>query len=445
MKAMNMEAYRFSISWSRVIPHGKRRRGLSTEGLEFYDKVIDRTIAAGMKPYVTIFHWDTPQALVDEYGGFLSRNIVDDFRDYADLLFERYGDKVEKWITLNEPWTYVVKGFEEGVFAPGRCSDWVNRACQAGDSAVEPYRVAHHLLLAHAEAVKLYREKEGRKLGEIGITLVTFWFEPYSDSQADNDAAERAMDFMFGWFMNPVTYGHYPRTMKDLLGQRLPEILAHEADMLRNSYDFLGLNYYTTYYAKDNPNLNLLKLRYATDSRVIQTPIKDGKPIGEKVASSWLYIYPEGIRKLLSYTKRTYGSPIIYITENGVSEEDDPTTSIVEATNDKRRIKYYHKHLHNVLEANKTDKVDVRGYFAWSYADNFEWADGYTSRFGLYYIDFKDPKFARIPKSSACWFKRFLQTPSPHASQDNDDQELILLPVSGIVNRALPRALRFSY
>ncbi|CAI0397123.1 unnamed protein product [Linum tenue] len=249
MKAMNMEAYRFSISWSRVIPHGKRRRGLSTEGLEFYDKVIDRTIAAGMKPYVTIFHWDTPQALVDEYGGFLSRNIVDDFRDYADLLFERYGDKVEKWITLNEPWTYVVKGFEEGVFAPGRCSD------------------------SHAEAVKLYREKykEGRKLGEIGITLVTFWFEPYSDSQADNDAAERAMDFMFGWFMNPVTYGHYPRTMKDLLGQRLPEILAHEADMLRNSYDFLGLNYYTTYYAKDNPNLNLLKLRYATDSRVIQT------------------------------------------------------------------------------------------------------------------------------------------------------------------------------
>ncbi|CAN1844574.1 Beta-glucosidase 11 [Linum perenne] len=427
MRLMNMDAYRLSISWSRIIPSGKISEGVNKAGIEYYNKVLHLVKKHGMEAYVTIFHWSTPQALEAEYGGFLSRDIVADFQDYAEFLFITYGDLVKKWITLNEPYTYAVRGYDDGHFAPGRCSWWVNRACVTGDSSVEPYIVSHHLLLAHAAVVKLYREKY-----QIGITLSSFWFEPYSHEVQDIDAAGRAMDFMYGWFMDPLTYGYYPRSMTELVGSRLPNFTTEESHLLKGSFDFLGVNYYTSYYAKHNPNVDPHHARYLTDSHAEVTAWKNGEPIGPQV-SRWLYIYPLGIRYLLNYTKDTYRNPTIYITGNGVSEEDDPSKTIDEALRDKTRIDYYHSHLQNVIMSMRHHNVTVRGFFAWSYADKFEWSDGYKTRFGLYYIDYKH-NLKRYAKDSACWFTHFLKKPKTKAQK-------ILRPKPD----ALPRALRIEY
>ncbi|CAN1830910.1 Beta-glucosidase 12, partial [Linum perenne] len=318
------------------------------------------------------------KALEAEYGGFLSRNIVKDYEDYCDLLFKEYGSKVKKWITLNEPMGTTGKAYDEGVFAPGHCSPWVNRACRVGDSGIEPYIVAHNLLLAHSAAYHLYKSKYQHLTAEIGVTYVTHWFVPYSNATKDVDAAQRALDWMYGWFMDPITFGNYPRTMVDLLGSRLPKFTEEESRLLRKSFDFLGLNYYTAYYVKHNDDFDEFHLRYATDSHGITTGEKDGVPIGPHLGSYWQYFYPEGLRVLLEYTKETYMDPIIYITENGLSEKDNATQTLAEALRDDSRIDFYNSHLTSVLTAMKEKQVNVKGYFAWSYADNFEWNEGYT-------------------------------------------------------------------
>ncbi|CAN1221396.1 Beta-glucosidase 24 [Linum grandiflorum] len=199
MKYMNVDAYRFSISWSRIIPSGKRSEVVNQQGIMFYHHLLDALIENGIEPFVTIWHWDTPQALEDEYGGFLSRNIVKDFKDYCDILFQEYASKVKKWITLNEPMGNSMKAYDEGVFAPGHCSVWVDRKCQLGDSTTEPYIVTHNLLLAHSIAYHLYKYKYQNFTGNIGIILVTHWFVPYSNATKDVDAAQRALDWMYGW------------------------------------------------------------------------------------------------------------------------------------------------------------------------------------------------------------------------------------------------------
>ncbi|CAN1250369.1 Beta-glucosidase 27 [Linum perenne] len=299
MVYMNVDAYRFSISWPRVIPSGRRRDGISKQGIAFYHRLLDVLIENNIDPYVTIWHWDTPQLLEAEYGGFLSRNIVKDYVDYCDLLFKEYGSKVKKWITLNEPMIMTAKAYDEGVFPPGHCSPWVNRACRVGDSGIEPYIVAHNLLLAHSAAYHLYKSKYQQHLtGEIGVTYITHWFVPYSNATKDVDAAQRALDWMFGWFMDPITFGNYPRTMIDLLGSRLPKFTEEESRLLRKSFDFLGLNYYTAFYVKHNDDFDEFRSRYATDSHGITTD-------------------HEGLRVLLLYIKETYMDPAIYITENG--------------------------------------------------------------------------------------------------------------------------------
>ncbi|KAL4612078.1 hypothetical protein ACB092_08G172900 [Castanea dentata] len=199
MKKMNLNAYRFSVSWSRVLPKGKLSGGMNREGIEYYNKLINRLLSKGIKPYVTMFHWDLPQALEDEYGGFLSPHIVDDFRDYAELLFKEFGDRVKHWITLNEPFSYSVGGYVGGLLAPGRCSAWLNLNCTGGNSGTEPYLVSHNELLSHAAAVEVYKKKyQAEQKGMIGITLVSNWFVPFSDAKKDQDAALRALDFMLG-------------------------------------------------------------------------------------------------------------------------------------------------------------------------------------------------------------------------------------------------------
>ncbi|XP_021905430.1 beta-glucosidase 12-like isoform X1 [Carica papaya] len=200
MKNIGFDAYRFSISWSRILPRGKLSGGINNEGIQYYNNLINELISNGVKPFITLFHWDTPQTLKDAYGGFRGSQIVKDFQDYAELCFKEFGDRVKHWITLNEPYTVVKRAYTDGMFAPGRCSKFVNPNCTAGDSATEPYIVAHNFLLTHATAVKVYRDKyQASQKGQIGITLNSPWTIPYSESYADRFAASRAMAFTLDW------------------------------------------------------------------------------------------------------------------------------------------------------------------------------------------------------------------------------------------------------
>ncbi|PRQ35254.1 putative beta-glucosidase [Rosa chinensis] len=414
MKDMGLDAYRFSISWSRLLPNGKLSGCVNKEGIKYYNNLINELLANGLVPYVTLFHWDTPQALEDEYGGFLSPKIVDHFKDYANLCYKEFGDRVKHWITLNEPWSYSNGGYVIGTFAPNRCSDWPNLNCTGGDSGTEPYLASHYQLLAHAAAVKLYRDKyQASRKGVIGITLLSYWFVPYSDAKWDVDAAERALDFMYGWFMDPLINGDYPHSMRYLVADRLPKFTKEESKLLKGSFDFIGVNYYTANFAAykapcfNAAHPNAHNPSYTTDALVNLSVERDGVPIGPKTALDWLYIYPEGFRELLLYTKNKYNDPVIYITENGVNELNDPGLSLEEALTDNHRIDYYDAHLSYLLSAIK-DGVKVKGYFAWSLFDNFEWNTGYTCRFGLNFIDYKNG-LERYPKLSAGWFKKFLQ------------------------------------
>ncbi|KAE8037052.1 hypothetical protein FH972_009677 [Carpinus fangiana] len=408
MKEMGLDAYRFSISWSRVLPKGKLSGGVNSEGIKYYNNLINELLNKGLQPFVTLFHWDLPQALEDEYGGFLSPHIVDDYRDYAELCFKEFGDRVKHWITLNEPWTYSVSGYANGQFAPGRCSSWQNLNCTGGDSSTEPYLASHHQLLAHAAAVQVYKQKyQASQKGVIGITLVCHWMVPFSDAKHNRDAALRAIDFMFGWFMDPLINGDYPHSMRSLAGNRLPKFSKEQSKLLKGSFDFIGVNYYTANYAAYAPNLNSGNASYLTDSLANLTTERNGILIGTPAASDWLHVYPRGFLDLLLYTKEKYHNPLIYITENGIDEVNNVTLSLEEALVDNQRIEYYYSHLWYLRKA-ITHGVNIKGYFAWSLLDNFEWNSGYTVRFGINFVDYKNG-LKRHPKLSAHWFKNFLK------------------------------------
>lgn len=293
LKDMNADAYRFSISWSRVLPNGKvdEGRGINHKGLEYYNKLIDELIDKGLKPVVTILHFDIPQALQDEYDGFLNEtNFIKDFHDYADLLFSTFGDRVKQWITINEPTIYVQSAYDIGSFPPNRCSEMNKNSCFGGNSGTEPYLAAHNLLLAHADVVNLYRTqyKEKQK-GTIGISIPGIFPLPFSNSTDDHLATGRYLDFSFGWFLNPITYGNYPPIMRELVGKRLPEFTPEQSLLLQGSIDFLGFNYYTSFYVSNiKPPSNFpWPESYSYDMRVkIQYQNSEGKPVGEKVLES---------------------------------------------------------------------------------------------------------------------------------------------------------------
>ncbi|KAI3448933.1 hypothetical protein Pfo_005598 [Paulownia fortunei] len=402
LKYIGLDAFRMSISWPRILPRGKLSGGVNKEGIAFYNNVFNELLANGIIPFVTLFHWDLPQALDDEYRGFLSPLIIDDYKDFAELCFKEFGDRVKYWLTFNEPFTFTNGGYDGGFLgnlAPGRCS-----SCHQGNSATEPYIVGHHLLLCHAAAVKLYKEKyQATQKGEIGIALVTHWFVPYSSSRLDIKAAQRALDFVYGWFIHPVVYGDYPRTMQSLVGNRLPKFTEEQSAMLKGSYDFLGLNYYTGNYAAHLSSRNG-NVSSTTDSMAhLSTDIK-GVPIGDPTGVSIFYSFPKGLHELLVYTKEKYNNPTIYITENGIGDQNNDTIS--NTIEDPQRIDFYNRHLHAVRAA-IGQGVNVKGFIAWSFLDNFEWGSGYTLRFGLCYVDYKNG-LKRIPKKSAIWFRKCL-------------------------------------
>nr|VDD04771.1 unnamed protein product [Brassica oleracea] len=437
MKDINMDSFRLSIAWPRVIPYGKRERGVSEEGIKFYNDVIDELLANEITPLVTIFHWDTPQDLEDEYGGFLSEQIIDDFRDYASLCFERFGDRVSLWCTLNEPWVYSVAGYDTGRKAPGRCSKYVNGASVAGMSGYEAYIVSHNMLLAHAEAVQVFRKCDHIKNGQIGIAHNPLWYEPYDPSDPDDvEGCNRAMDFMIGWHHHPTAYGDYPDTMKKSVGDRLPSFTPEQSKKLIGSCDYVGINYYSSLFVKSIKHVDPTQPTWRTDQGVdwMKTNI-DGKQIAKQGGSEWSFTYPTGLRNVLKYMKKNYDNPRILITENGINifwmsilhvfailnvtlsmilsgygEVADQSQSLFmyNPSIDTERLEYIEGHIHAIHQAIHEDGVRVEGYYVWSLLDNFEWNSGYGVRYGLYYIDYKDG-LRRYPKMSALWLKEFLK------------------------------------
>ncbi|KAF8409445.1 hypothetical protein HHK36_005521 [Tetracentron sinense] len=409
MKNLGMDAYRFSISWSRIFPNGT---GVpNQEGINYYNSLIDALLEKGIEPYVTLYHWDLPQALEDRYGGWLSRQIVEDFEYYASTCFQAFGDRVKYWITFNEPHGFSLQGYDTGLQAPGRCSILGHLFCKKGKSSTEPYMVAHNILLSHAAAFHTYQlHFKGTQRGLIGIALDTKWYEPISDTDEDKDAAYRAMDFGLGWFLDPLFFGEYPLSMQNLVGDRLPEITPQMSKFLVGALDFVGLNHYTTSYARNDPTrIRKLVLQDASsDAAIITTSSRGGIAIGERAASHWLHIVPWGIQKLAKYVKDKYENPPVIITENGMDDPNRPFMALSKALQDNKRIIYHRDYLSNLSAAIRQDGCDVRGYFVWSLLDNWEWNSGYTVRFGLYFVDYRN-NLTRIPKASVQWFKSVLR------------------------------------
>lgn len=406
MKELGVNSYRFSISWSRILPEGNTKDGsINPDGVKYYHKLLDALKANGIEPFVTLFHYDLPQALETKYNGVLSRSFIDDFEDYADVCFKEFGKKVKHWFTMNEPQVYTMLSYDLGRFPASRCSFPVGQ-CLVGDSAREPYTATHNLILGHATVVKLYRSKyQASQGGQIGITLNCTWIEPYSDSYQDRQASERQMEFEFGWYLDPLVYGDYPFTMRALVRNRLPYFTEEEAKMVKGSYDYIGVNYYSaTYGLSKDINANDAPISYTQDSYTETPTAKDGVPIGPST-NAGSYNFPEGLKKVLMLLKDKYQSPVIYITENGLSIKEEPYTF-----NDFQRVDYLAQHVTKLREAMR-DGANVKGYFVWTLMDDFEWVFGFTLNMGLYFVDRESKSLERHRKLSGTWYSHFLR---PH-------------------------------
>ncbi|KAI0711358.1 beta-glucosidase 1A [Earliella scabrosa] len=390
LKEYGVKAYRFSVSWSRVIPLGGRGDPVNEAGIKYYRDIIEELVKNGITPFVTLYHWDLPQSLHDRYGGWLNKEeIVQDYVNYAKLLFTRYGDLVKNWITHNEPWCVSVLGYAQGVFAPGHKGNKEN------------WIVAHNLILAHAYAVKLYREEfKSTQGGQIGITLDCHWQQPWDDSPENIAAAQRGLDFKLGRFADPIYKGYYPSSVKAMIGDRLPEFTAEELAVVKGSSDFFGLNTYTTQLVKEGGDHEIQGNVKYTFTR------PDGTQLGKQAHVSWLQAYAPGFRSLLNYLWKTYNMPI-YVTENGFAAKDENVLPVEKVIHDTDRVEYYDGYANAVLQAVTEDGVPVKSYFAWSLLDNFEWADGYDTRFGVTYVDYETQK--RTPKDSAKFLKKWFE------------------------------------
>ncbi len=385
MKKAGIKHYRLSISWPRIVPRGRVGSAINQQGVAHYRKMFEAMIAAGITPYVTLFHGDLPILLQIQDYSFVDKDFANNFLYYANICFKSFGDLVKHWFTFNEPWCMAV--FED---------------CKASERSTMPYRIAHSALLTHAKTVKLYREQYKKsQAGDIGLVLNTDMFYPKDKSSAsDVAAASRAMDFMLGWFAEPLFRGDYPESMKTTLGSRLPKFTVEEKVLVKGSTDFLAFNHYSSSLCASGTSKNCDN--FWCDRNVTLSYRNDWK----LTDMGWA-IVPEGLRGVLGeiYRKYTKDAKIpIWITENGMANKE-PTQK--EAENDVERVEYMKGYLENVEKAITEDGVDVRGYFAWSLIDNFEWNSGFTKRFGIVRVEIGDaPK--RIPKKSFYWYRDFI-------------------------------------
>jgi beta-glucosidase len=373
MRTLGINAYRFSVSWSRVMPDG--RGTVNPAGLDFYDRLVDTLLASGIAPMITLYHWDLPAAL-DDLGGWLNPDAASWFAEYAAVVFRKLDGRVTMWASLNEPWVVADGGYLHGTLAPGHRNRF------------EAPIVSRHLLRAHAEAVRTYRA-EGRH--RIGIVVNLEPKYPASEDPADRDAALRADAYMNRQYLDPVFLGRYPEELAEIFGEAWPRWTDRDLDLIKQPIDFVGVNYYTRSVTRFDP--------HAWPLRAAPVP----QPRATYTETGW-EVFAPGLTDILAWVKQRYGNPPIYVTENGAAFFDPPALDDDRAP-DPLRVDYLRKHL-KALHAALAAGVDVRGYFVWSLLDNFEWAHGYSKRFGIVHVDFETQR--RTPKDSARFYARVI-------------------------------------
>lgn len=381
MREIGLQAYRFSVSWSRVLPEGTG--AVNAKGLEFYERLVDALLAAGIQPWLTLFHWDYPSALFDR-GGWLNPDSPNWFADYTQTIVDRLGDRVRHWMTLNEPQCFVGLGHQDGTHAP---------------ALKLPFRdtllAAHHVLLAHGRAVQVIRAraKEAPTIGWAPVGCVKY---PATDDPADVEAARRATMQITArnfwnntWWSDPVFLGHYPEDGLKLFGNDVPKFTEAEMRTIKQPLDFYGLNIYQG-----------APVRAGRDGAIEEVPFPTGYP---HTLFLWK-VTPPALRWGPKFIYERYKTPIV-ITENGMSNVD----WIMQdgAVHDPQRIDFLQRYLQAYRQA-IADGVDARGYFTWSLMDNFEWAEGYKHRFGLVYVDFET--LQRTPKDSSRWYREVIRS-----------------------------------
>jgi beta-glucosidase len=369
MKQMGLKMFRFSISWPRVFPEGYGK--VNQKGVDFYNNVVDELLKNEIEPFITLNHWDYPLEL-QKQGGWGNRDNCKYFADYAAFMVNRLGDRVTKWTTHNEPHNTVMAGHIKGNFAPG-ISD-----IETG------LRVLHHLNYSHGLAVRAMKDQNSNT--EAGIVLAIFPVYPANNTEQDEEAAARCSDFYNASYLSPIYKGSYPRRLTEFFGSKFPDITPEDMDIINTPVDIIGLNCYYRKIVEYDENDKFLNCR-------------ECKPVGVETTEMNWEIRPENIYEALKLLDNVYGAKNIYITESGAAFND--SVSEDGCVHDRKRVEYHREHLKQTRKA-ISEGVDIKGYLAWTFMDNFEWALGYSKRFGIVYVDFETQK--RIIKDSGKWF-----------------------------------------
>jgi beta-glucosidase len=376
MRAMNLNSYRFSIAWPRIQPSGSG--AVNEKGFDYYSRLVDALLEARIRPLVTLYHWDLPQALEDA-GGWTNRDTAGRFSDYVQLVAQKLGDRVSDWMIFNEPTAFVDLGYLEGTHAPGRAS------------LLDFLRATHVVNLAQGAGFRAL--KAARPTARVGTAFSMSSCEPATNSEADKLAAERAHAITNIWFLEPALRGRYPEALT-FLPETAMRIQSGDMEKIRAPLDFIGINLYYRIIASGSG-----VIERTTHPQEWLFPVKmDGGQQGPKTGFGW-EVWPKALYDMVMRITRDYNRPVIEITESGCSYNNAPDAS--GAIHDSRRIEYHQGYL-AALARSIVDGADVRGYHAWSLMDNFEWADGYSQRFGLAYVDFKTQQ--RTIKDSGRWY-----------------------------------------
>ena len=374
MREFGLQAYRFSISWSRVFPKGTG--AINARGLDFYDNLVDALLENDIRPNATLYHWDLPAAL-DDRGGWLNPDIADWFGEYADAVFKRLGDRVPMFATLNEPWVVTDGGYLHGALAPGH------------RNLFEAPIASHNLMRAHGRGVQVYRA--GSYPGQIGIVVNLEPKDPATDSKSDAAAANRGDAYMNRQYLDPIFKKSYPDEMRDIFGEAWPEFPREDFDLIAQPIDFLGINYYTRGVVRDDPTALPVRIAYVR------------QPEHAYTETGW-EVYPAALTRTLLWVTERYGKLALYVTENGAALYDPPH-AVDGAVHDPLRVWYFREHLKAAHDAIRGG-ADLRGYYAWSLLDNYEWSLGYSKRFGIVHVDYETQ--VRTPKDSARYYSRII-------------------------------------